>query len=65
MKDNQLKTLIKYRIDQSKETLNDANILYKKDSYRGTVNRAYYSMFYSVLCTSEVIYFSNCKKRRE
>ena len=49
MKDNQLKTLIKYRIDQSKETLNEAEILFKQDSYRGTINRAYYSMFYSVL----------------
>lgn len=49
MKDNQLKTLIKYRIDQSEETLNDADILYKQDSLRGAVNRAYYAMFYSIL----------------
>ena len=49
MKDNQLKTLIKYRINQSKETLNEADILYKQDSSRGAINRAYYAMFYSVL----------------
>lgn len=49
MIEKQLKTLVQYRIDQAKETLNDAEILLEKNSYRGSINRSYYAMFYSVL----------------
>ena len=49
MKVEQLKALISYRIQQSKETLHEAEILYNEKSFRGTINRAYYAMFYSVL----------------
>lgn len=49
MKADQLKILMKYRLDQSKETLNESEILYEQNSYRGAINRAYYAMFYSVL----------------
>jgi len=49
MIDKQLKILIKYRLDQSKETLTESEILLKQSSYRGAINRAYYAMFYSVL----------------
>jgi uncharacterized protein (UPF0332 family) len=46
---NQLKTLISYRIEQAHETLHEAQILFNECSLRGTVNRAYYAMFYAVL----------------
>ncbi len=49
MKDEQLKTLVKYRIQLAHETLHEAEILFKENSFRGTINRAYYAMFYSVL----------------
>ena len=49
MIEEQLKTLIKYRLDQSNETLKESEILLKQNSYRGAINRAYYAMFYSVL----------------
>ncbi len=34
MKEEQLRTLIKYRLEQSKETLDESEILYTKDSYK-------------------------------
>jgi len=44
MKVEQLKALISYRIQQSKETLHEAEILYNEKSFRGTINRAYYAL---------------------
>ena len=49
MINEQLKTLVKYRIEQSKETLEDSKILLTRNSHRGSINRSYYAMFYSVL----------------
>lgn len=49
MSENQLKILLRYRMQQANETLNEADILFNQSSYRGTINRAYYAMFYSVL----------------
>jgi len=49
MREQQLNALINYRIQQSKETLHEARILYNERAFRGTINRAYYAMFYSVL----------------
>jgi uncharacterized protein (UPF0332 family) len=49
MNEDNLKALIKYRMEQADETLKEAEILFENASYRGTINRAYYSMFYSVL----------------
>ena len=41
--------LVRYRLEQSKESIGDANSLFSSGSFRGAVNRAYYAMFYSVL----------------
>ena len=46
---DQQKTLILYRIEQSDESLQSAELLFKNEKYRPAVNRAYYSMFYAVL----------------
>ena len=40
--------LIKYRLQKSKETLQDARIMFEKASLTSTVNRIYYAMFYAV-----------------
>lgn len=40
--------LIKYRMEKSKETLQDARVMYEKASLASTVNRIYYAMFYAV-----------------
>ena len=42
--------LIQYRLQQAQESLHEADLLLKAGhSYRGSVNRSYYAMFYSVL----------------
>ena len=40
---------IRERMKQAHETLNEANALFEQDFWRGTINRAYYAMFYAVL----------------
>ncbi len=49
MTPEQLETLLEYRINQSQETLQEAKILLRESSLRGTINRAYYAMFYALL----------------
>ncbi len=49
MSKDQLKALLRYRMQQANETLHEAEILFNQSAYRGTINRAYYAMFYSVL----------------
>lgn len=49
MSDGQLKDLVKYRMEQAKETIIESEILQEKSSYRGSLNRSYYAMFYAVL----------------
>lgn len=49
MSKDQLAALLRYRMQQANETLHEAEILFNQSAYRGTVNRAYYAMFYSVL----------------
>ena len=44
----ELVDLIKYRLKKSKETLNDAKIMFEIASLTSTVNRIYYAMFYAV-----------------
>lgn len=49
MNPDQLRDLLRYRIEQARETLREAEILDDAHAYRGAINRAYYAMFYSVL----------------
>ena len=49
MKQKQLQILIKYRVEQAHETLKESQILFGEKALRGTVNRAYYAMFYALL----------------
>jgi uncharacterized protein (UPF0332 family) len=49
MKPEQLEDLLRYRMEQAQETLREAAILFNEDAWRGTVNRAYYAMFYALL----------------
>ncbi|MBI3167607.1 MAG: HEPN domain-containing protein [Chloroflexi bacterium] len=37
------------RMKQANETLEEAKTLFEQDFWRGTINRAYYAMFYAVL----------------
>ena len=44
MKPEQLEDLLRYRIQQAHDTLEEAQILLDASAVRGTVNRAYYAM---------------------
>lgn len=49
MSTQQLRALVAYRIEQAQETLHEAKILRTAGTLRGSVNRAYYTMFYAAL----------------
>jgi len=49
MKPEQLEDLLCYRMEQAQETLREAEILLNESALRGTINRAYYAMFYALL----------------
>jgi uncharacterized protein (UPF0332 family) len=49
IKPEQLEDLLCYRIEQAHETLQEAEILLNESALRGTINRAYYAMFYALL----------------
>ena len=49
MKPQQLEVLLQYRMKQAHDTLEEARILLDASALRGTVNRAYYAMFYALL----------------
>ncbi len=45
----ELNALIKYRLEEASESLEEAEILLNENKLRGAMNRVYYSMFYSAL----------------
>ncbi|GAB4421232.1 MAG: HEPN domain-containing protein [Thermodesulfovibrionales bacterium] len=50
MKNEEIASLIRYRLEQAQTAINDAKFLLEgKRSPQSIVNRAYYAMFYSVL----------------
>ena len=56
MKDDEIATLIKYRLDQAQTALNDAKFLLDGNrSPQSIVNRAYYAMFYAALALLQKI----------
>ena len=42
------KELAKHRLEQAKENLEEAEILYNVNKFKGANNRAYYSIFHSI-----------------
>jgi uncharacterized protein (UPF0332 family) len=49
MNDNPVKEMIQVRLRQAHESLKEAKALYQSGFWRGTINRAYYAMFYATL----------------
>lgn len=45
----QVRALVRYRMDQAHETIGEAKILLDRGAWRGATSRAYYAMFYAVL----------------
>ena len=61
MKDSPIDQLIAYRPNQANETLDEANTLYQESLWRGTINRAYYAMFYAVLALTVLRQYETSK----
>lgn len=56
MKEEEIASLIKYRLEQAETALEDARFLLEGDrSPQSIVNRAYYAMFYAVLALLQKI----------
>lgn len=54
MMDEHSKELVDYRLQQAHETLQEAEGLCGMSLWRGTINRAYYAMFYAVLALAVI-----------
>ncbi len=48
MDNKEIKALAKYRLEQSKENLEEAEALFDINKFKGTNNRAYYSIFHAI-----------------
>lgn len=48
MDEQEVQDLAKYRLEQSKENLEEAETLFEVNKYKGASNRAYYSIFHAV-----------------
>lgn len=56
--------LIKYRLDQAKETINVVDLLIKNNKLSPAVNRIYYGMFYSLLALALQFNFETSKHQQ-
>lgn len=56
--------LIGYRLDESKETIQDVQLLLDNDRLRAAVNRIYYGMFYSLLALGLAYEFETSKHQQ-
>lgn len=61
---NDRSELIKYRLDESKETIQDVQLLLENDRLRAAVNLIYYGMFYSLLALGLAYEFETSKHQQ-
>jgi len=64
IEDNDRENLIKYRLEQAKETISDVQLLIENNRLRSAVNRIYYGMFYSLLALGLANQFETSKHAR-
>jgi uncharacterized protein (UPF0332 family) len=64
LEDNERTELIKYRLDEAKETIADVQLLIENDRLRAAVNRIYYGMFYSLLALGLAFEFETSKHQQ-
>lgn len=48
MYNEEIITLSNYRLEQAKDNLEEATVLFENNKYKGASNRAYYSIFHAV-----------------
>jgi uncharacterized protein (UPF0332 family) len=61
---NELSELIRYRLGEAKETVDDVQLLIDNERYRAAVNRIYYGMFYSLLALGLAYKFETSKHQQ-
>lgn len=61
---NERAELIRYRLEEAKETIADVQLLIDNDRLRAAVNRIYYGMFYSLLALGLAYQFETSKHQQ-
>lgn len=56
--------LIRYRLDEAKDTISDVQLLLSNNRLRAAVNRIYYGMFYSLLALGLKFDFETSKHQQ-
>jgi len=56
--------LIKYRLDEAKDTMEDVQLLISNERLRSAINRIYYGMFYSLLALGLKFEFETSKHQQ-
>ncbi|MBL7968254.1 MAG: HEPN domain-containing protein [Prolixibacteraceae bacterium] len=64
LEENERAELIRYRIEEAKETIADVQLLIDNDRLRAAVNRIYYGMFYSLLALGLAYQFETSKHQQ-
>ena len=59
--DGSVKELSKYRFETSRESLEDARIMFENGRYKNALNRAYYSIFHAVRSVNALDGFDSSK----
>lgn len=62
--DNQRIELIRYRLSEATETIQDVQLLLDNDRLRAAINRIYYGMFYSLLALGLAYEFETSKHQQ-
>ena len=62
--ENQRIELIKYRLTEATETIQDVQLLLDNDRLRAAINRIYYGMFYSLLALGLAYEFETSKHQQ-
>jgi uncharacterized protein (UPF0332 family) len=58
---NEINILIRHRIQEAEETIEDVKLLIENDRLRAAINRIYYGMFYSLLALGLAYGFETSK----
>ena len=61
---NERTELIRYRLEEAKETISDVQLLIENERLRAAVNRIYYGMFYSLLALGLAYQFETSKHQQ-
>lgn len=61
IEENDRESLIKYRLEQANETIQDVELLVENNRLRSAINRIYYGMFYALLALGTAHQFETSK----